>query len=63
MADTDEPGTARRNPENGSVAMRMGPRVAACEYFVIHPDHGGHYTDGVPENVAEWPRLADEPAR
>lgn len=49
------PGTAFQGPD-GQVAVKMGPAVSAGQYFVIHPDNGGHYTD---ENeVKGWPQLS-----
>lgn len=56
----DTPGTARRGPNN-EVAFKMGDGVTAGAYFVIHPDHGGAYSDGkTPYDVSQWPLLAEE---
>lgn len=48
------PGTAFQGPE-GQLAVRMGPGVTAGEFFVIHPDNGGHYASG--DEVADWNEL------
>jgi hypothetical protein len=54
----DDPrGTARRDPETGSIAVRMGPGVTIGEWFVVHPDNGGHYTDDRTGVITAWPEL------
>lgn len=37
----------------------MGPGVTVGKYFVIHPDHGGHYESGVEpvKEIEGWPKL------
>ena len=55
-----EPGAALRGP-NGQVAIKMGPAVTAGAYFIIDPNHGGHYTNGVREQVDTWQPLVEDP--
>lgn len=45
--------------ETGRIAIKTGPGVTVAPWFVFHPDHGGHYTDGVKEKVEEWPRYGE----
>lgn len=62
MASEIKAGTALRGP-NGETAVRMGPLVTAYEFFVTHPDNGGHpvVTD-TPEATAieSWKPLVPE---
>lgn len=46
-------GAVKRGP-NGEVAIATGPGVALGVWFVFYPDSGGHYTDGISENINEW---------
>jgi hypothetical protein len=61
MADTKQPAKRkaaqiRRDPEDpGRVAIKTGAGVTAGEWFVYDVDHGGGYTDGEREGVADWP--------
>lgn len=58
---TIQPGTALQGP-NGQVAMRMGPGVTAGKYFVIHPDHGGHWAAGAEvEPIESWQQMTAVP--
>ncbi len=60
---TDEPaviapGTVRKNPENGTVAIKTalgdtGPRV----WFIFDLNEGGFYS-GIPEGP-EWPDMTE----
>lgn len=55
-----EPGTVVREPDGPRAAMKMGPSVTAGRWFVMHPDHGGHYTDGKREDIDNWHVLGTE---
>lgn len=63
MANTKTtPGTAFQGPD-GQVALKMGPKVAAGQFFVIHPDHGGHYSDDAEvDTIKDWPQLKADAA-
>lgn len=61
MATKIKPGDVLEGPD-GQRAIRMGPGVAVGQYFVIHPDHGGHYvgdTDLI-KTIESWPKMVAE---
>jgi len=51
---TVKPGTVRKKDE--FVAIKMDPSVTAGAWFVIHPKHGGGYSD---QNMATEIESAD----
>lgn len=44
----------RWDPSTGAIAIKTGPNITVGEWFVFHPNNGGHYSTGEREKVAEW---------
>lgn len=51
----DPPGTRRRDPATGAVAVRMARGAAPGRWFVTHSGCAGYYTNDRQHVIASWP--------
>lgn len=52
-----EPGTVHQDPTTKRVAIKTDLPTPGKEWFVFDLVNGGHYTNGVREEVYEWQPL------